>query len=97
MDKSLFAYTEFDELFRDLAEVQEAVKKELARNSNPKIFDVISEDEEELASLPFTFIHSNEIFQRASLFCHSTENLFRLSENCGINGRHNLVERWKVR
>ncbi len=68
MDKSLFAYTEFDELFRDLAEVQEAVKKELARNSNPKIFDVISEDEEELASLPFTLFILMKYFKEPHYF-----------------------------
>ena len=39
-------FPDFDELFRDFAEVRDAVKKELARNS--KIDDVIGDDEEEL-------------------------------------------------
>ena len=42
----LHFFSDFDELFRDLVEVRDAVKKELARNS--KYADVIAEDEEEL-------------------------------------------------
>ena len=44
---------EFDDLFRDLADVREAVKRELARNSNSKNVDAIPEDEEELVSCLF--------------------------------------------
>jgi hypothetical protein len=44
-------FTEFDDLFRDLVDVREAVKKELARNSNSKNVDTVPEDEEELVSL----------------------------------------------
>jgi hypothetical protein len=44
-----FLLSDFEELFRDIAEVREAVKKELARNFNSNKNDVIiGEDEEEL-------------------------------------------------
>ena len=48
--------SEFDELFRDLVEVREAVKKELARSSDGKKGgDVIAEDEEELVTFTYLF------------------------------------------
>lgn len=47
---SSITFAEFDDLFRDLADVREAVKKELARNSNSKHVDTVPEDEEELVS-----------------------------------------------
>jgi hypothetical protein len=49
-------FLEFDELFKDLVEVQDALKKELARNYSSKTDDVIAEDEEELVT---TIILSN--------------------------------------
>jgi len=54
--KAVFlSFSDFDELFRDIAEVREAVKKELARNFNSNKNDVfIGEDEEELVH-----IHAN--------------------------------------
>jgi len=49
-NKAVFSsFLDFDELFRDIAEVREAVKKELARNFSSNKNDVIiGEDEEEL-------------------------------------------------
>jgi hypothetical protein len=63
-----FSFLDFDELFRDIAEVREAVKKELARNFSSNKNDVIiGEDEEELVIILSCYPPANGANERSEI------------------------------